>query len=240
MEPRREGLPRAVVDSSHSLPAGFHPQEIEKLASKKGVTLQSVKEVLQGLVDDDLVSMDKVGIQNVYVCRCTPPPVDGSLRLSLSRALLASYMSPFLLSMSCRFWSFPSAASVKLEAECSKLSSTLESLVKEGEDIAQKIEAEKPGKTDSEERDELQAKLSKLQDKVNAKKRELEKFSASDPERFEKLKKLRVSTRDGVNRWVDNLFAVEKWMRTSFNMDKKVVQSFFVEQGVPKELDYVE
>jgi hypothetical protein len=46
------------------------PQEIEKLAAKKGVTIQSVKEVLQGLCDDDLVCMEKVGIQNVYVA-CT-------------------------------------------------------------------------------------------------------------------------------------------------------------------------
>lgn len=75
---------------------------------------------------------------------------------------------------------------------------------------------------------------------MNTKKRELEKFSATDPQRFETLKRLKVSTRDGANRWVDNLFVMEKWLRTQFNMEKKTIQEFFAHQGVPKELDYVE
>ena len=32
----------------------MHLQDIEKLATKRGVALQSVKEVVQALVDDDL------------------------------------------------------------------------------------------------------------------------------------------------------------------------------------------
>lgn len=39
-------------------------QDVEKLAVKKGVTFQSVKEVVQSLVDDDMVHQDKIGISN--------------------------------------------------------------------------------------------------------------------------------------------------------------------------------
>ncbi|KAK4538571.1 hypothetical protein CDCA_CDCA18G4596 [Cyanidium caldarium] len=44
-------------------------KELEKVAPKsKGITLQSVKEVLQCLVDDDLVNMDKCGVNTIYWC----------------------------------------------------------------------------------------------------------------------------------------------------------------------------
>ncbi|XWS72134.1 hypothetical protein CRYUN_Cryun02cG0014100 [Craigia yunnanensis] len=36
-------------------------KELEKLGPKKGVITQSVKDVVQSLVDDDLVSKDKIG-----------------------------------------------------------------------------------------------------------------------------------------------------------------------------------
>ena len=41
-------------------------QDVEKLAPKKGVIVQSVKEVLQALVDDSLVHQDKIGISNFF------------------------------------------------------------------------------------------------------------------------------------------------------------------------------
>lgn len=36
-------------------------KELEKLGPKKGVIMQSVKDVVQSLVDDDLVLKDKIG-----------------------------------------------------------------------------------------------------------------------------------------------------------------------------------
>lgn len=39
----------------------FQLKELEKLGPKKGVISQSVKDVVQSLVDDDLVSKDKIG-----------------------------------------------------------------------------------------------------------------------------------------------------------------------------------
>ena len=37
-------------------------KEVEKFGSKKGITLQTVKEVNQSLIDDNLVMNDKIGI----------------------------------------------------------------------------------------------------------------------------------------------------------------------------------
>lgn len=39
----------------------FQLKELEKLGPKKGVISQSVKDVVQSLVDDDLVLKDKIG-----------------------------------------------------------------------------------------------------------------------------------------------------------------------------------
>lgn len=39
----------------------FQLKELEKLGPKKGVISQSVKDVVQTLVDDDLVLKDKIG-----------------------------------------------------------------------------------------------------------------------------------------------------------------------------------
>lgn len=44
----------------------FHYKDIEKLSLKKGITFQSIKDVLDSLVGDDLVECEKVGSSNFY------------------------------------------------------------------------------------------------------------------------------------------------------------------------------
>jgi hypothetical protein len=45
----------------------FQLKDLEKIAPKtKGIVTQSVKEVLQSLVDDDLVKMEKIGTSNYF------------------------------------------------------------------------------------------------------------------------------------------------------------------------------
>ena len=41
-------------------------KDVEKAASKRGVVIQAVKDVVQSLVDDDLVHVDKIGTMNWY------------------------------------------------------------------------------------------------------------------------------------------------------------------------------
>lgn len=44
----------------------FHIKDIEKLAPKKGIVFQVIKDVLQSLVGDDLVESDKIGSSVYY------------------------------------------------------------------------------------------------------------------------------------------------------------------------------
>jgi hypothetical protein len=44
----------------------FHLKDIEKLGIKKGITFQSIKEVLDSLVNDDLIECNKIGTSTFY------------------------------------------------------------------------------------------------------------------------------------------------------------------------------
>ncbi|CAO3619924.1 unnamed protein product [Cunninghamella echinulata] len=44
----------------------YQLKELEKIGPKKGITSQSVKDVVQSLIDDNLIVTDKIGISNYY------------------------------------------------------------------------------------------------------------------------------------------------------------------------------
>ena len=55
-----------ILDIFHESKSVFLLKDIEKIASKRGVVLQSIKDVLQSLVDDDLVHAEKIGVSNYF------------------------------------------------------------------------------------------------------------------------------------------------------------------------------
>ncbi|KAK9817573.1 hypothetical protein WJX74_010831 [Apatococcus lobatus] len=57
---------QCILSVFHETRDVFSLKDIEKLATKKGVISQSVKEVLQSLVDDDLVHQEKIGSSNFF------------------------------------------------------------------------------------------------------------------------------------------------------------------------------
>ncbi|KAF7321465.1 Meiotic nuclear division protein 1 [Mycena kentingensis (nom. inval.)] len=56
-----------LLELFHETRDFYQLKELEKLAPKsKGIVSQSVKEILQGLVDDGLVQTDKIGACNIF------------------------------------------------------------------------------------------------------------------------------------------------------------------------------
>lgn len=55
-----------ILNIFHESKSVFLLKDIEKIASKRGVVLQSIKDVLQSLVDDDLVYAEKIGVSNYF------------------------------------------------------------------------------------------------------------------------------------------------------------------------------
>lgn len=55
-----------LLEVFHEAGEVFVLKEVEKLGVKKGITPQSIKDILQSLVDDDLVHQEKIGIANYF------------------------------------------------------------------------------------------------------------------------------------------------------------------------------
>ena len=53
------------------------PQDMEKLAAKQGVVLQTVKDVVEALVNDELVRVDRIGQSKYYWCAVRRPQAPG-------------------------------------------------------------------------------------------------------------------------------------------------------------------
>ena len=68
---RKKGLSleekRTVILNLHrEVAEPLNLKEIESLASKRGVVQQTIKEVNQSLVDDNMVNLDKIGSSNFF------------------------------------------------------------------------------------------------------------------------------------------------------------------------------
>jgi TATA-binding protein-associated factor Taf7 len=55
-----------ILDIFHTSKEPYQLKEIEKIATRKGVTSMTVQPILQTLIDDDLVKQDKIGTSNWF------------------------------------------------------------------------------------------------------------------------------------------------------------------------------
>ena len=55
-----------LLEVFHESGEVFVLKEVEKLGVKKGITPQSIKDILQSLIDDDLVHQEKIGSANYF------------------------------------------------------------------------------------------------------------------------------------------------------------------------------
>jgi hypothetical protein len=85
------------------------------------------------------------------------------------------------------FWSFPSEAAVKLDAEASKLRSRLHTCGNEEARLREDLATEQAGKEDTQQRQDLLRRVAVLEEEVAAKRAEVDTHSANDPERYEAL-----------------------------------------------------
>ena len=114
-----------MLTASSSGPMPVRLQDIEKLAPKKGVTLQSVKEVVQALVDDDLgghvtslsarhcmlALFSLMALLHEYAHTGQQQPAQTIPEVSRGPAVHQDRIGA-----SNFFWSFPSEAAVKVQS----------------------------------------------------------------------------------------------------------------------------
>lgn len=181
----------------------FQLKDLEKLGPKKGVILQSVKDVVQSLVDDDLVFKDKIGT-SVY------------------------------------FWSLPSRAGNQLRQVRAKLESDQASLKQRESELQSKLESFKEGRQDSDERQAALLELNAREKKHNELQEEISKYADNDPAVYESMKSATKVAHESVNRWTDNIFALQKWCLKKFPEARDKLEELFKEVGITEDFDYVE
>lgn len=91
------------------------------------------------------------------------------------------------------FWSFPSEAAVKLDNDLTKLQTRLNAGATDLASLEEQLEKSKEGKDDTEERRQLYTIMKQFEGDCAEKTEELERYAASDPDRFEALSTLSLS-----------------------------------------------
>ncbi|KAI1319781.1 hypothetical protein EDD11_003166 [Mortierella claussenii] len=173
----------------------FHKlQELEKTAPKlKGIVQQSVKDVLQSLVDDGLVTVEKIGTSNYY-------------------------------------WSFPSAKKGKLQA----LREDYQRLESTNTQLEASIHQASSAREDSNQRNELMAKLAEAEALDSQLQQELKKYSDCDPTLLEGQKKYSQVAKEAANRWTENIFVFQSYCVDKFGVDR---QEFNKNFGISDDMD---
>lgn len=116
-----------------------------------------------------------------------------------------------------------------MQAELVKLRSTQAEL----EDAIQKASA---GRQDNAERVTLIQSLAEAESLNKKYKAELEQYREFDPDAFDAKKAEVKALKEGVNRWTDNIFSLQTYCSSQFNIARS---DFNAQFGVGDDLDYV-
>lgn len=196
---------RVILSVYHDLKEPLNLKEIEKLASAKGVVSQTIKDVNQSLIDDNLLQSDKIGAANF-------------------------------------FWSFPSKAFIDKKVEREKYEKMTVAVNENLVNLESQVEAAKETRKDVNRADKL-TDLHVLKEKYNDFMSKIESNRANNPDEVKRIKTIAEECLLGANRWVDNTFAVKKYLKKKCSMPDSEVNKtmkinadfdYFTEDSVPK------
>ncbi|CAK7324892.1 unnamed protein product [Dovyalis caffra] len=204
LEEKREKILQIFYDSQDF----FLLKELEKLGPKKGVISQSVKDVVQSLVDDDLVSKDKIGT-SVYFWSL--PSCAGNQLRNVYRKLDSDLQS-----------------SKKRYAE---LVDQCGALKKGREESDEREEALAVLKTIEMKHNELKEEMGKYADNdpaafeamISSSFRHIDSFNSKIAEKAIEVAHV------AANRWTDNIFTLRQWCSNNFPQAKEQLENMYQE-----------
>ncbi|KAJ1679455.1 Meiotic nuclear division protein 1, partial [Spiromyces aspiralis] len=135
------------------------------------------------------------------------------------------------------YWSFPSDNAVKRQTKLEQLQKELKQQQTRNEELKIALTKATEGKEESGERDSLLEELKVLEEQLNKDTAELEKFRECDPEILRQKEAEALSAKDAANRWTENIFMLQSWVSTQFNVP---VSEFNKNFGIPNDLDTAE
>jgi len=135
------------------------------------------------------------------------------------------------------FWSYPSKAMHMRKRKQDQLTNDIHEVKKIMSNSDELLQQAKKGKENSDERNEVLLKLTKLKEENKSLKVELQSYQDCDPEVIKEVQIKSNEALDSANRWTDNLFAIKSWCNKKFNIDSKTLDKQF---GIPEDFDYIE
>mmetsp|Transcript_13213 Transcript_13213/g.30049 ORF Transcript_13213/g.30049 Transcript_13213/m.30049 type:complete len:208 (-) Transcript_13213:450-1073(-) len=195
---KREVLLQIFSDSEDV----FQLKELEKIASKKGINSMVVKDILQGMADDDMIHAEKVGISTYY-------------------------------------WIFPSEAGVRLNNLLASLEGELAQAKKAKTQLDCDLATKQALLCESDDRGSLLENLKRLEEEDAGLEAQLAKFADCDPDVYRQMKKGLASSKDSANRWVENLWNLQSWMKKKYPGHDKDMKLLFKQHGVADDLDTI-
>ncbi|CAL1679539.1 unnamed protein product [Lasius platythorax] len=135
------------------------------------------------------------------------------------------------------FWKFPGESIAATERKIADTSKKIVEAEFKLQKLKEEIQKEKELKKDTEEKRNLLEEVERLRKKEQEIKKQIAKFSNVNPEEITEIKEKAQRYKDLVNIWTDNIFAIQSWCRTKFNiLDQDLNKQF----NIPEDLDYME
>eukprot|EP00091_Calanus_sinicus_P019189 TRINITY_DN4708_c0_g1_i1.p1 TRINITY_DN4708_c0_g1~~TRINITY_DN4708_c0_g1_i1.p1 ORF type:complete len:169 (-),score=79.02 TRINITY_DN4708_c0_g1_i1:153-659(-) len=136
------------------------------------------------------------------------------------------------------FWAFPSKASQARKRKLEMAEEKSVKMAKRLEELEKEVAAAEKGREETAERQELMERLKEEKDKRDKMLVRLKDFAENDPIVLEQMVRETGEAVEAVNRWTDNIFSIQGWIKKKF---PSVDQASFSKQfGIPEDLDYLE
>uniref|UniRef100_M0ZHL4 Meiotic nuclear division protein 1 homolog n=1 Tax=Solanum tuberosum TaxID=4113 RepID=M0ZHL4_SOLTU len=225
LDEKREKMLQIFYDSQ----GFFLLKELEKSGPKKGVISQSVKDVIQSLVDDDLVFKDKIGTSVYFwsLPSCAGNQVSVWINLCTCLSYLFSAASYMMFIQ-------------QLRTVYKKLETDLQNNNKRHTELVEQCKALKKGREESDAREEALNELKSIEQKHKELKEELMQYADNDPATIEAMKKAIEVAHSAANRWTDNIFTLRQWCSNNFPQAKEQLDQLYNEVGITDDFDYLE
>ena len=190
----------------------FQLKELESQCSaEKGITQQTIKDILTSLTDDGLVDTDKIGTSVYYWAL---PSKAIQCRVDKIKQIEADF----------------TAETARNEELKKKLQPYERNKENEDEDA-------ESGKNEDELRAKLQDQIGEGVEKLRKMQKELDTYKANDPEAHEKMVAQVKVSKKACNRWIENIEALKSWLKNKFRVEESVINKQF---EIPSELDYIQ
>ena len=162
-----------------------------------------------------------------------------SPRRPLTERCAPTQVNTAKIGVSTYYWSFPAEATVAVREAAERLGKQRQELSEQKAALEAEVKERSAagGASAEAECERLEAVLEELGAKEAGLGKEVQAASSCDPERYRKMKEGATTARDSANRWIENIWALESWMKKKFSGREEELKQHFKSQGVPEDLD---